>query len=100
MPQAKHNSFVCPNCGKVSHHTVKNTEMSTDNKVRRRRECGICHERFTTYEIISSDLAQSGGYEAGFHAGRESIVDHILEEEADENSNSFTNHSLSRMRGT
>jgi hypothetical protein len=75
-----------------------NTEMSTDNKIRRRRECGICHARFTTYEVIAENLAEAGGYEAGFHAGRESIIDHILEEEANENGNSFTQHSLSRLR--
>lgn len=43
----------CPYCGSENLKTLE-TRDSADNTVRRRKECGSCERRFTTYEYIES----------------------------------------------
>lgn len=47
----------CPDCGEERTRVV-DTESSTDNSVRRRRECQRCSFRFTTYERPEWDSLQ------------------------------------------
>jgi len=43
----------CPYCGSENLKTLE-TRDSQDNSVRRRKECGDCGKRFTTYEYIET----------------------------------------------
>lgn len=43
----------CPYCGSENLKTLE-TRDSADNSVRRRKECGDCGKRFTTYEYIET----------------------------------------------
>jgi transcriptional repressor NrdR len=43
----------CPYCGSENLKTLE-TRDSADNTVRRRKECGDCGKRFTTYEYIEA----------------------------------------------
>ncbi len=43
----------CPYCGSENLKTLE-TRDSADNTVRRRKECGNCGKRFTTYEYIET----------------------------------------------
>lgn len=43
----------CPHCGSVDHET-KDTRHSA-GAIWRRRECNVCHKRFTTYERVQND---------------------------------------------
>jgi len=46
----------CPFC---QHHDTKVTDsrfVPETNQIRRRRECIVCEERFTTYEIVELDM--------------------------------------------
>jgi transcriptional repressor NrdR len=43
----------CPYCGSENLKTLE-TRDSTDNAVRRRKECGNCERRFTTYEYVET----------------------------------------------
>jgi len=43
----------CPYCGSENLKTLE-TRDSTDNAVRRRRECGNCGRRLTTYEYVET----------------------------------------------
>ena len=43
----------CPYCGSENLKTLE-TRDSADNTVRRRKECGDCGKRFTTYEYIET----------------------------------------------
>ncbi|MGA3191874.1 MAG: transcriptional regulator NrdR [Candidatus Bathyarchaeia archaeon] len=43
----------CPYCGSENLKTLE-TRDSPDNAVRRRKECGDCERRFTTYEYIET----------------------------------------------
>ncbi|MEM3641876.1 MAG: transcriptional regulator NrdR [Candidatus Bathyarchaeia archaeon] len=43
----------CPYCGSENLKTLE-TRDSTDNAVRRRKECGNCGRRFTTYEYVET----------------------------------------------
>ena len=43
----------CPYCGSENFRTLE-TRDSPDNTVRRRRECGSCEKRFTTYEYVET----------------------------------------------
>lgn len=40
----------CPHCGAESSSVVES--RPTDTSVRRRRLCGGCSKRFTTYEVV------------------------------------------------
>jgi transcriptional repressor NrdR len=43
----------CPYCGSENLKTLE-TRDSQDNTVRRRKECGECSRRFTTYEYVET----------------------------------------------
>jgi transcriptional regulator NrdR family protein len=77
MPQTKKITFECPGCCQKSYAKIVNT-IFNHNKIYRRRECGVCHARFTTYEQISTDMINNA-YEAGFYSGQQSVVDFINE---------------------
>jgi transcriptional regulator NrdR family protein len=40
----------CPNCGEET--SVISTRENTDGTIRRRRECPVCGQRFTTREVF------------------------------------------------
>lgn len=42
----------CPYCGKVSSFVVDSRESDDGFSIRRRRSCGDCGKRFTTYERV------------------------------------------------
>lgn len=42
----------CPFCHATDTKVVDSRLVAEDNQVRRRRECVICSERFTTYEVV------------------------------------------------
>jgi transcriptional repressor NrdR len=42
----------CPFCGHVEDKVVDSREAKIGDTIRRRRQCGKCHRRFTTYERI------------------------------------------------
>lgn len=42
----------CPRCGKEGDRVLETRGSQKGSVVRRRRECGSCHFRFTTYETI------------------------------------------------
>lgn len=42
----------CPACGKDDDRVVDSRSARDGMAIRRRRECGACNERFTTYEAI------------------------------------------------
>lgn len=42
----------CPYCGAVEDRVVDSREARQGAAIRRRRECGACERRFTTYETI------------------------------------------------
>ncbi|HLI30944.1 MAG TPA: transcriptional regulator NrdR [Terriglobia bacterium] len=42
----------CPFCGHLEDHVVDSREAKIGDTIRRRRECGRCNRRFTTYERI------------------------------------------------
>lgn len=42
----------CPFCGHVKDRVVDSRESGSGDAIRRRRECGACGRRFTTYERI------------------------------------------------
>lgn len=42
----------CPSCGSTKSKVLDSRPVEEDNSIRRRRECLVCHARFTTYEII------------------------------------------------
>ena len=44
----------CPYCGYEESKVVDSRPTDEGSKIRRRRECLGCAERFTTYEIIES----------------------------------------------
>ncbi|MGB1236982.1 MAG: transcriptional regulator NrdR [Pseudomonadales bacterium] len=41
----------CPFCSDVDTKVVDSRLVADGQQVRRRRECAVCHERYTTYEI-------------------------------------------------
>jgi transcriptional repressor NrdR len=43
----------CPNCGEHDTRVVDSRDID-DSAIRRRRECNVCAQRFTTYERIES----------------------------------------------
>ena len=42
----------CPFCGHRDDRVIDSRASSDDRSVRRRRECGRCERRFTTYEVV------------------------------------------------
>ncbi|MBA7517572.1 Transcriptional repressor NrdR [subsurface metagenome] len=42
----------CPRCGKDGDRVLETRTSQAGSVIRRRRECGDCHFRFTTYETI------------------------------------------------
>ena len=44
----------CPHCGQREHRVIDTRE--TNDAIRRRRQCEICGQRFTTYEHVSANL--------------------------------------------
>ncbi len=49
----------CPECGEKKTHVFDSRHGGTRfgfESVRRRRECPVCHHRFTTYEVHDSGL--------------------------------------------
>ncbi|MEA3335639.1 MAG: transcriptional regulator NrdR [Chloroflexota bacterium] len=46
--------MICPHCGDLNSRVVDT--RSTGDGIRRRRECQICHRRFTTYENVAASL--------------------------------------------
>ena len=46
----------CPFCGATETRVVDSRDASDGSQVRRRRECSVCKERFTTFESTELDL--------------------------------------------
>lgn len=46
----------CPFCGAQDTRVIDSRLSQEGDQVRRRRECGDCKERFTTYEIVELNL--------------------------------------------
>lgn len=44
----------CPSCDATENHVVDTRESRGGRAIRRRRECGVCRTRFTTYEHIEA----------------------------------------------
>lgn len=60
----------CPFCKHTETSVIETRYVQRDNSVRRRRECGDCGERFTTYEYYAPKqltvIKSSGGREDFF----------------------------------
>ena len=50
----------CPFCSTEETKVIDSRLVSDGYQVRRRRECGNCHERFTTFETFNEDKLRSG----------------------------------------
>jgi transcriptional repressor NrdR len=48
----------CPFCGSADTHVVDSRVSEAGDSVRRRRRCGDCDKRFTTYETVELRLPQ------------------------------------------
>ena len=46
----------CPFCGAQDTRVIDSRLSQEGDQVRRRRECGECRERFTTYEVVELSL--------------------------------------------
>ena len=44
----------CPYCGNLESKVVDSRPSDEGSSIRRRRECLVCHRRFTTYETMES----------------------------------------------
>ena len=44
----------CPVCASDELKVVDSRPVEENNSIRRRRECEICHARFTTYEVVDT----------------------------------------------
>jgi transcriptional repressor NrdR len=42
----------CPFCGSLDNRVINSRLTSDEASIRRRRECGSCNERFTTFEVV------------------------------------------------
>ena len=49
----------CPRCGSVNNYVIDTRE--SDDQIRRRRSCGDCGNRFTSYEITQERMQQING---------------------------------------
>lgn len=45
----------CPKCGSIEDKVIDSREAKDGASIRRRRECGTCGHRFTTYEHVEHD---------------------------------------------
>ena len=45
----------CPKCG-LKRTLNLHTDVTSNNRVRRRRKCADCGYRFTTYEVYEEDI--------------------------------------------
>lgn len=53
MTQEQSTFLQCPHCGKHAKTWVKDCRRQHEtNRIRRRRQCSSCGQRFTTYESI------------------------------------------------
>ncbi|PIE42337.1 MAG: transcriptional regulator NrdR [Gammaproteobacteria bacterium] len=48
--------MYCPFCHKENTRVIDSRLVSEENKVRRRRLCEACNQRFTTYEMVESSF--------------------------------------------
>lgn len=48
----------CPFCGTFDTHVIDSRVSEAGDSVRRRRRCGACDKRFTTYETVELRLPQ------------------------------------------
>jgi transcriptional repressor NrdR len=48
----------CPFCNTPETRVTDSRYVDEDNRIRRRRECSLCNERFTTYEIAELMMPQ------------------------------------------
>ena len=46
------NAMRCPYCANPESKVVDSRPSDEGNSIRRRRECLVCHKRFTTYETV------------------------------------------------
>ena len=44
----------CPVCGNLDSHVLDSRPVEDGASIKRRRECGACGKRFTTYEVVDS----------------------------------------------
>ena len=44
----------CPACGNPDSHVLDSRPIEDGASIKRRRECGACGKRFTTYEVVES----------------------------------------------
>ena len=44
----------CPICGALDSHVLDSRPVEEGSSIKRRRECGSCGKRFTTYEVVES----------------------------------------------
>ena len=44
----------CPVCSHADSKVIDSRPVDGSNGIRRRRECPVCHTRFTTYEVIDT----------------------------------------------
>jgi len=54
MPSAA-TALACPTCGATSGNHVTDSRVS-GHGIRRRRKCGECGSRFTTYEVVAKAM--------------------------------------------
>lgn len=46
----------CPFCGKLGTEVLESRLVEDGGAIRRRRQCGHCHKRFTTFEKVKSTI--------------------------------------------
>lgn len=46
----------CPFCGKLKTQVLESRVLDEGEEIRRRRQCEICHKRFTTYEKLKGSV--------------------------------------------
>ncbi|MCB1184412.1 transcriptional repressor NrdR [bacterium] len=63
----------CPNCGNEDDKVVDSRAVRDGRAVRRRRECGACGERYTTYEGIETRpvlVAKRSGHTVAYNRAK------------------------------
>ena len=50
----------CPFCFAVDTKVIDSRLVGEGSSVRRRRQCLVCNERFTTFEVAALGLARGG----------------------------------------
>ena len=48
--------MLCPNCGDANTKVIDSRPAESGKAIRRRRQCGACEHRFTTYERLEPQL--------------------------------------------